>query len=760
MSNVTAGAVYVYGRDNTTASFVLLARLTASDGVSNENPTTGDWFGRHVSISSSGDTILVGAPFHDTAGLTRSGQAYIFEREPGNGSAAWAETAKLSRPHGAGLSSFDHCGTQVYLAADGQRALLSCPFASVGSQINAGRVLVFTRNFTGGWEIEAELARFDSPLSEFLSYSFACDANATVCALGAPFNSRTGLERAGGFYAFARNGTAWSKATTPEAVLLPEPALREDAGNQDSMGMSADGQFVVVGAYGPGGSEEVAPTGRAGVFRRMPGTDVYEAVAVLQPAVLSPNARFGYGVSLSTDGRYLVVGALLDRATDASAGSVYAFERFDSSGTAWSTRASRLVPVLAADRDFGLATALSFDGSVLAVGARSESLPVPGSAHVFATAESATTRPNDQPVDTCSPGYGGYFCGLCAAGTYSNAAGTACVACPPSSTTTGAGASSLDRCLCGGGRFLNATAAGGLGLCGTCPAGAACPNGATEPESCASTPGAYCPAGSSEPLMCSVGSFCPSPDIEMQCDPGYACDMAGLDAPVPCAAGFYCPGSSVGFRAVLCPAVEGLTCPALSPSPIACSTCGNGEIGERCTSTSDTICAEEGNEFVRVYLSDPIAFGIYATLFVSLCGFAVSFEASRATGTPRHAVANLVRSELYIFFFNLNTPDGRTFCDFVDEVYREVGGSLADAEMADRRDVSSSSDSVAQGVRDRDLTLKDRAKAIAKAMKDRGMRTTFATPCCCCFCFQPNITKIQHYQRNKELMTKLVNSVK
>ncbi|MGH3083070.1 MAG: FG-GAP repeat protein [Gaiellaceae bacterium] len=72
--------------------FLEQAKLTASDGAADEE------LGRSISVS--GDTVGVGAPFDDTGANTDHGSAYVFVK-PQTGWASATETAKLTASDGA-----------------------------------------------------------------------------------------------------------------------------------------------------------------------------------------------------------------------------------------------------------------------------------------------------------------------------------------------------------------------------------------------------------------------------------------------------------------------------------------------------------------------------------------------------------------------------------------------------------------------------------------------------------------------------------
>jgi hypothetical protein len=77
-----AGAAYIFVRSGST--WTQQAKIQASDKEAS------DYFGQSVSISSDGNTAIVGANYEDT-GATNAGAAYIFVRS----GSTWTEQAKI-----------------------------------------------------------------------------------------------------------------------------------------------------------------------------------------------------------------------------------------------------------------------------------------------------------------------------------------------------------------------------------------------------------------------------------------------------------------------------------------------------------------------------------------------------------------------------------------------------------------------------------------------------------------------------------------
>ena len=127
----SAGAAYVFVREG--ERWVQQAKLTADD------PGQDDSFG--TSLALSGDTIFVGAPFHDAEGKNDAGAAYVFEREGDT----WNQHAKLSAKDAGKDHNF---GSGV--AVDGNIAIVGAGGAKEAAP-SSGAAYGFAR-VDGVWE--------------------------------------------------------------------------------------------------------------------------------------------------------------------------------------------------------------------------------------------------------------------------------------------------------------------------------------------------------------------------------------------------------------------------------------------------------------------------------------------------------------------------------------------------------------------------------------------------------------------------------
>jgi hypothetical protein len=89
-----SGAAYVFEKSDV-GTWAQAAKLVANDGAAH------DQFGWSVSVSVS--TVVVGARLHGDAGLSSSGAAYVFEKSDVG---TWAQAAKLVAADVAAVDQF------------------------------------------------------------------------------------------------------------------------------------------------------------------------------------------------------------------------------------------------------------------------------------------------------------------------------------------------------------------------------------------------------------------------------------------------------------------------------------------------------------------------------------------------------------------------------------------------------------------------------------------------------------------------------
>jgi len=237
------GAVYVYRTTNGGATYDQVAKLTADDAAAS------DYFGRSVAID--GNTIVVGADGDDDAG-SQSGSAYVFRTS--DGGATYAEVAKLTASDAAGGDRF---GGSV--AIDGATVVVGAYSKDDDAGSQSGSVYVFRTTDDGAtYGQVAKLTASDAAVSDFFGWSVAIDGDTIV--VGAMYDDDAGTS-SGAAYVFrtSDDGATYDQVTKLTAA---------DAAASDKFGISVAiaGDTVVVGARGDDGN-----TGSAYVFEEESG---------------------------------------------------------------------------------------------------------------------------------------------------------------------------------------------------------------------------------------------------------------------------------------------------------------------------------------------------------------------------------------------------------------------------------------------------------------------------------------------------------
>ncbi len=274
-------------------NWVQETEIAASDELS------GDLFG--CSVALQGNRALMGSSQDDFPGTDNAGSAYVVEW---NGS-QWVEVAKLVASDAVAGDAF---GTSV--AVDGDLAVVGA--------VNAGNNLtgaVYVYRFDGSqWIEEAKLTASDAVLRDYFGYSVAVEND--VIVVGAYYTEAT-FE--GKSYVYRYDGTSW----TEEQILIPS-----DPANLNYFGISVsiDQGRIVVGAQG--NSSAATRAGKAYVFE-------HDGVSWVETAqlVASDAEKFDFfGVSVDVEGDRVVVGAIADDDNATNAGSVYLYEH---DGVTW-----------------------------------------------------------------------------------------------------------------------------------------------------------------------------------------------------------------------------------------------------------------------------------------------------------------------------------------------------------------------------------------------------------------------------------------
>lgn len=314
------------------------------------NGKPSDLFG--FSVAMSGDTIIAGTPYEDSAAQD-AGAAYVFVRINGD----WLFEQKLVAPDSGAARWFGYS-----VAIDGDKAIVGAPQAD-GNMPGAGAAYAFSRT-NGIWTSLPKIVATDGKPSDMFGHAVAISGNSLL--VGCPKSDASGVD-AGAAYVFAWNGSAYAQQ---------KKLLAADAAPNDHLGtaVAMDGETALVGA--PDADAFGSNSGAAYVFVRA-GT-----LWSQQKKLVSPNGAagdaFGFAVDLDID--MAIVGAPLANAMGVDSGAAHSFVR---TGLAWNPNGTLLPLGLAADDRFGSSVAISGASAVVGALLDDTTQANTGAAYVF-----------------------------------------------------------------------------------------------------------------------------------------------------------------------------------------------------------------------------------------------------------------------------------------------------------------------------------------------------------------------------------------
>jgi len=216
IKGIYAGAVYVFRRHDSSASWVLDAKLWAADAQ------TYGLFG--TALAGDGETIVVGA----SGGGTTKGDAYVFRRDAGG---FWRQVAKLTAEDPVAVFAAAVAVTDD--VAKGVTVAVGSPFASGDV---TGRAFVYEKNTNTtkeDWPLVATLRATDAtPFDEF-GEALAMAGDTIV--VGARQRG------AGAAYVFKKKNQSWTQV----AKLAPPNGLPRQ---QFGVDVAVHGHTVLVGS--------------------------------------------------------------------------------------------------------------------------------------------------------------------------------------------------------------------------------------------------------------------------------------------------------------------------------------------------------------------------------------------------------------------------------------------------------------------------------------------------------------------------------
>ena len=298
----------------------------------------GDWSGWSVSLSSDGSRVAIGAPRNDSAG-TYAGNVRVYEYSAGS----WTQLGADIIGEAAG----DESGRSVSLSSDGTIVAIAAPYND-GTANNAGHVRIYEYS-TGSWtQLGVDI---DGDFSlDFSGYSVSLSSDGNRVAIGAIDNSGAGHVR---IYEYSAG--SWTQ--------LGADIDGEAAGDYSgcSVSLSSDGTAVAIGARLNDGTGSNA--GHVRIYEYSAGSWTQLGADIDGEALEDYS---GCSVSLSSGGDTVAIGASSNDGAGGNAGHARIYEYGAGS---WSQLGADIDGEAVGDYS-GSSVSLSSDGSTVAIGSR------------------------------------------------------------------------------------------------------------------------------------------------------------------------------------------------------------------------------------------------------------------------------------------------------------------------------------------------------------------------------------------------------
>ena len=358
-SNDHSGAAYVFERNTNgkTNNWGQVKKLVSP--VDNEN----DYFG--IDVAVNGGVAVVGAYGEDAGGITKSGAAYIFERNIG-GTNNWGRMKKLTADNTEESAYFGY-----RVAMNDGVVVVAATYEDAGGIENSGAAYVFKRNagVANVWSQTKKIVAPDPLADDNFGRTFSVSGDVAVFGL---------------YKRISYRGIAYIISVSDETKMFSETKKKvaSDAQTNNYLGCSTaiNGDVIIAGAYGE--DENGTDSGAAYIFERNAngGTNNWGEIKKIMAAEGQEDDYFGCAVAVAGD--VVAVGAYGEDTDGIDSGAAYIFERNIDGSNGWK-EIKKLTPTVAQPSNyFGCSVAAA--GDVVIVGAKAgDSNAAVGAAYIF-----------------------------------------------------------------------------------------------------------------------------------------------------------------------------------------------------------------------------------------------------------------------------------------------------------------------------------------------------------------------------------------
>jgi len=243
-------------------------------------------------------------------------------------------------------------GTVTFKASDGVNLVSTLSTFS----------LTFGPNYTSA--TESILRPSSNAAYDYFGSDIEINSDATYAIIGSDRDTQGTGTNKGAAYVYTRSGSTW----TEQAKLIASDTQYNDYFGC-SVSISEDGMYAIAGAFNEdGGAGD--PTSRAGAaYIYVRSGSSWSQQAKLIPSNVGANYDFGWAVSMSGDGTYVLVGAKADASTVSGGGAVYVFTR---SGSTWTQQTKLEASDLQSSDGFGWDIEVNSDATYAIIASRLE----------------------------------------------------------------------------------------------------------------------------------------------------------------------------------------------------------------------------------------------------------------------------------------------------------------------------------------------------------------------------------------------------
>lgn len=300
--------------------------------------------GSSMAFNHDGSYLIVGAPYYDQAGLTKTGMVYAYKRS----NYSWTPDGKLDAFRGE-YTGFEYYGTSVDINDNATVAVVGVPGYKKDDVVSGG-IYIF-HNKAGVWVEYYRGVGSDRQVNDQFGYAVSVSGDGAIIAVGASGATRFGTNACGQVYVIKYNLESYD-----QEAIIPAGDRISNGFFGRTLQLNGDGKKLIIGSY----------SGSAYVYARNNGAWSLETK-------MTKGGQFGRVVSIDNAGTRAIIGDP-DYTVENVYYSIGAMYIYSKTSTGWSSGTQVLPSNKRSGLQFGCSVDISADGSTAVVGAFEASL--------------------------------------------------------------------------------------------------------------------------------------------------------------------------------------------------------------------------------------------------------------------------------------------------------------------------------------------------------------------------------------------------